>query len=363
MLVHSDFYAPVKIIAGEGAMDNIAVELSSLDSCKPLVIAPSGTATIIRDLVCAFGETGMEIGVFSHVTGKPTLADVKNIHEIYTSRGFDGIIAVGGGKVVHLAKIANIAASSSPEILRQFLADEKIPLPQLNPLVILSGLIIDGYECSKYAIFSDKRYESPSLIPKMVIVDKYALSGVFSPEVALSSALVMICALDDYLTEKHSFFSRAYTNSLFGLLIAAVDKARKPGKWKLPLANSLSLTGFLLSNNGGGWGYQLAQALAAKKEKSTGECACALLPHLLELAFERCGEEMGRMLMPILDVDSVDEVKAVLLATYHKIAQEAGVEGINLSINNSEGEEMIASIMLEGSAKADCSRLMVRLSS
>jgi|GEM_PF-5754596 len=366
-----EFCSPVKVIVGKGAMENIATELAFCDSHKPLIVARSGEQDnwTLRALIDAFRETGVNIGVFAGVSANPSIETIKDIYDIYSKRGFDSLIAFGGKEVLHTVKLANIASSLCPDTLRSFLNSASPSIPhneRLKPLVAIPNLVADGYEFSKYAIFAGKCYKSPAFIPNLMVVDKYALDGVFEHQAAHSAAIAMVHALDSYTSQKASSFSDAYATALIALLVTGVVNAGdlrigKIGKWKQPFVNALALAGCLLSNSEGDVGYGLALALSRATNVPLEECAAAMLASLAQQAVEKRGVEIGEMLMPMLAVNSPQEATAALLSAASRITALAkpNWEGMLMSGNE---QTAIAERIAASTGSRGCFGILQRLS-
>src|SRR3954470_8500194 len=88
-----------------GAISGLADDLRELGIKNPLVVADVGLerAGLIERLKTVL-PNGSEVAVFTGTPTNPTENAVLAALELYRSRGCDGLIAIGGGSPIDLAK-------------------------------------------------------------------------------------------------------------------------------------------------------------------------------------------------------------------------------------------------------------------
>ena len=147
---HYEFFCPVKINSGNRALEQIPFELDALNARKPLVIARKDASErgLVDVIIDAFKDSGIAIGIFDGVPAAPDLKLVRELFNIYRDRGYDAVIAVGGGPLADTAKVLNIAVSGKPEDIEGCAGENQIKNP-LKPLIIVPTLSGTGYEMSK----------------------------------------------------------------------------------------------------------------------------------------------------------------------------------------------------------------------
>ncbi len=99
-----EFMSPVKIGAGNKALEHLPIDLSMLNAKKPLVITTKeiNASGLIKNIVNAFKTSGLVLGVYDAVNADSDINTVKILTEIYQEKGFDSIMAVGGDAVVNI---------------------------------------------------------------------------------------------------------------------------------------------------------------------------------------------------------------------------------------------------------------------
>ena len=96
----------------------------------------------------AFGDSGMTLGLFDDVTQTADLNVVEQIRDIFVKGQYDVIIALGGGIIVDVAKIVNLAVSQKVADACQLSPATAIRDP-LGPLVVIPTFAVNGMETSK----------------------------------------------------------------------------------------------------------------------------------------------------------------------------------------------------------------------
>ncbi|SHJ45113.1 4-hydroxybutyrate dehydrogenase [Aureimonas altamirensis DSM 21988] len=95
----------------EGAVGLLAQELAALGIERPLVVTDKGVrqAGLLDKALASLAEK--TAGIFDETPGNPTEAAVRAAAAAYLESGADGIVAIGGGSAIDLAKGVAIAAT------------------------------------------------------------------------------------------------------------------------------------------------------------------------------------------------------------------------------------------------------------
>ncbi|HBX56947.1 MAG TPA: alcohol dehydrogenase, partial [Pseudomonas sp.] len=100
----SAFKIANKLITGREAVEQLAVELPRLNITNPLIVTDSillksGT---VDHVIKQLGERAY--GIFEGVEPEPEIAIVEACANAYRTGGHDGLIGVGGGSAIDIAK-------------------------------------------------------------------------------------------------------------------------------------------------------------------------------------------------------------------------------------------------------------------
>ena len=107
-----EFFCPVKVIAGNAALEHIPFELVTLGAKRPLIITDKGVRgnNLLAPVEAAFESTDAEIGyIFDDVPQDSSLDTVRKAAQLYRDHNCDAIIAVGGGSVIDTSKATNLS--------------------------------------------------------------------------------------------------------------------------------------------------------------------------------------------------------------------------------------------------------------
>ena len=97
-----------------GAIGCLAAECERTGMSRPLIVSDAGVrAAGVLDHALGALE-GRPHAVFDQTPSNPTEAAVRAAVEVYRSQGCDGLVAVGGGSSIDLAKGCLLYTSPSP---------------------------------------------------------------------------------------------------------------------------------------------------------------------------------------------------------------------------------------------------------
>ena len=168
-----------------GAVRGLPAECERTGMRKPLVVSDAGVraAGVLDMALSALGA--LPHAVFDQTPSNPTEAAVRAAVEVFHSHGCDGLIAVGGGSSIDLAKGVAIAASH-PGPLKTYATIEggsaKIT-DAVPPLIAVPTTAGTGSEVARGAIVivDDGRklgFHSWFLLPKAAILDPELTLGL-----------------------------------------------------------------------------------------------------------------------------------------------------------------------------------------
>jgi len=169
---------------GAGELAGLPAALADLAIARPLLISDRGlAATGLLDAVTAMVPTG--VAVFLDTPPNPTEAAVHAALELYRRRDCDGIVALGGGSPIDLAKGVALLATHSGR-LEDYAAIygglERIG-PAVAPVIAIPTTAGTGAEVGRAALLTldDGRklgVISPHLIPRRAICDPELTLGL-----------------------------------------------------------------------------------------------------------------------------------------------------------------------------------------
>lgn len=108
MLKQYTLRMPGAVFGGENSLDNLTNLVK--DTAKVAVFTDKGIeATGLADLVTAkIGQAGKEYVVFDELPAEPSYQQAQAAIDAFKASGADFIVAVGGGSVMDIAKLASL---------------------------------------------------------------------------------------------------------------------------------------------------------------------------------------------------------------------------------------------------------------
>jgi len=276
-----------------GASKLLADACAGAKIARPLVVSDKGVvAAGVAAQALASLDGKLPYRIFDDTPGNPTEAAVEAALDAYRAHGADGIVAVGGGSAIDLAKgLAILAAHPGP--LAQYCTIDggaaKITAA-CAPLIAMPTTAGTGSEVARGAIviLKDGRkvgFHSWHLVPRTAILD---------PELTLSlpPGLTAATGMDAMAHCIETVLAPAFNPPAEGI---ALDGLERAGKWlRRAVENGqdrearrqmmcASMQGAMAFQKGLGAVHSLSHALGSYREKSLhhGTLNAVLLPAIL----------------------------------------------------------------------------------
>ena len=315
-----------KLITGPGAIAQLCAELTRLEVNNPLIVTDtvlvnSGTVDL------ALAQLGdRRYGIFDQVKPEPEVIIVEECTRAYTQGGHDGLIAVGGGSAIDIAKGVAAYAGHSGALTELFgvdLVKRKGP-----PLIAIPTTAGTGSEVTNVAIFSDKQAQlkkgivSDYLLPDVALVSPTMTLTCPRSVTAASGVDALVHAVESYLSVNASPITDAIALGAIKLITKALPKAyANPTNLKAreDMATGSLMAGMAFGNAGVGAVHALAYPLGGRFNIAHGVSNALLLPYVMEWNKTACverfrdiAEAIGVRVANLNDKDAADQaVKAM----------------------------------------------------
>ncbi|MEC8886432.1 MAG: iron-containing alcohol dehydrogenase [Pseudomonadota bacterium] len=305
-----EFFCPVKVIAGNAALEHIPFELATLGAKKPLIITDKGVRAngLLTPIESAFTEADAKIAaIFDNVPPDSSLQTVRDVAKMYRDNGCDAILAVGGGSVIDTAKATNILVSEGGDDLLKYSGAHNLPKP-LKPFFVIPTTSGTGSEVTMIAVVSDTEknvklpFASYYLMPHAAILDP-RMTQTLPPHLTAMTAMdAMTHAVEAYTCLAANPISDAYatgaikkvSQNLFKILESPED-----AQGRLELAQASTMAGIAFSNSMVGVVHSLGHALGAVAHLPHGLCMNLFLPYVLEYNQDVNGDKIADLLLPL----------------------------------------------------------------
>jgi alcohol dehydrogenase class IV len=208
-----------------GAIQLLASECERVGIKRPLIVTDAGVraAGVLQKALDALKD--WPVTIFDQTPPNPTEASVRAAHEVWTQAKCDGLIAVGGGSSIDLAKGLAIMATH-PGPLKTYATIEggspKITA-QAAPLIAVPTTAGTGSEVARGAIVivDDGRklgFHSWNLMPKAAICDPELTLG-------LPPALTAATGMDAIAHCMETFMAPAFNPPADGIALDGLERA------------------------------------------------------------------------------------------------------------------------------------------
>jgi alcohol dehydrogenase class IV len=295
----SAFKIANKLITGPAAIEQLSAELTRLNVQNPLIVTDailvkSGTV----DLALA-QLGGRRYGLFDQVKPEPEISIVEDCTRAYRDGGHDGLIGVGGGSAIDIAKgVAAFASHEGPlaELFGVDLVKRKGP-----PLIAIPTTAGTGSEVTNVAIFSDKQAQlkkgivSDYLLPDVALVSPLMTLTCPRSVTAASGVDALVHAIESYLSVNASPITDAIALGAIKLIVKALPKAyANPSNLQAreDMATASLMAGMAFGNAGVGAVHALAYPLGGRFNIAHGVSNALLLPYVMEWNKLACVERM-----------------------------------------------------------------------
>ena len=197
---------PTEIHFGPGARRLLAEKLKSLAVLRPLVVTDANVAKLpfFDELT---GELS-DIAVFSGVIGNPVKAQVEKGIAAYRAHNADGIVTVGGGAAIDVAKAVALAAHHPGDIFDyEDGAPGAKPIDKELPLIVaLPTTAGTGSEVGRSAVIStDDTHQkkilfTPKMLPRLILADPELTLGLPAGVTAATGMDALTHLIEAYIT-------------------------------------------------------------------------------------------------------------------------------------------------------------------
>ncbi len=177
----SIFSFPTRILFGCGAVRRLSDCLRETGAARPLIVTDPGVrqAAPFASVAGALEAAGIRYEVFADVHGNPTEEDVLAGVERYRAASCDGVVGLGGGSALDVAKAVVVKARHAEpleELEAQAGGWERLTGPY-DPVIAIPTTAGTGSEVGRSAVITSRRLGrkliifSPELMPKRAILD------------------------------------------------------------------------------------------------------------------------------------------------------------------------------------------------
>ncbi|HEY8510877.1 MAG TPA: iron-containing alcohol dehydrogenase [Cyclobacteriaceae bacterium] len=287
------FNFPTTIRFGAGASGELGDYLKRSGVSKPLIVTDSTVAGLefFKDITDDLTRKGISVEVFSAIHKNPVRSDVYAGTIVYDSTMRDGIVGIGGGAALDVARAIALRVNHRDDLFKyDDLAGGEVyitgEIPHLVTLPTTSGT---GSEVGRSAIISEDTTHqkrilfSPKLIARMVFADPALTLGLPPAVTAATGMDALTHNLEAYLAKMYHPICESVALEGISLISQSLEKAvHHPDLVSRSQMMLGSIMGGIAFQKGLGVVHSLAHPLSTLLDVHHGLANAVNLPHGME---------------------------------------------------------------------------------
>jgi 4-hydroxybutyrate dehydrogenase len=336
----SRFSFPTRIVFGAGAVRELGNEAIQLGMARPLLVTDRGVVACgLAELILAeTRRAGLVTVVFEDVNPNPVEKNVQDGLQAYRRGNCDGVIGLGGGSPLDVAKAIRLAVTH-PFPLEQY--DDQLDggariRGDVPPMIAIATTAGTGSEVGRSTVIILKSTDrktvifSPHLMPNVALADPELTLGM-PPKITAGTGLdALTHNVEAYLALGYHPLCDAIALQGARLAVQNLPRAVQNGKDLEARSNMLmaAMMGAVAFQKGLGAVHSLAHPLSSIANLHHGTTNGILLPHVLE--FNRpVSEERLRDLAVAMEIDGSKgtsaEAATALIERVRQLLPEVGI--------------------------------------
>ena len=278
---------PPRVIIGADARSSLAQEAMNLGWLRALVVSDpfhekAGRTSEITELL---RKSGLEVSVYSGVTGEPDTEMVTRGLKQFEACKCDGIVALGGGSVIDTAKTISVLAVNDGTVQR-YMGTDTVPKPGAG-VIALPTTSGTGSEATRVVVIADSQSKlkmsgrSKAYVPSVSILDYKLTMSMPKPLTAASGIDALTHAIEAYVSRQANDFTDLLALSAVRLIRNSIRQAWHDGSDEDARQNMLMgsfQAGIAFSNSSVGLVHSMSEPLGACFHVPHGLSNAMLLP-------------------------------------------------------------------------------------
>jgi alcohol dehydrogenase len=242
----------------------------------------AGRTSEITELL---SKAGLEVSVYSGVTGEPDTEMVSCGLKQFKADKCDGIVALGGGSVIDTAKTISVLAVNDGTV-QQFMGTDTVPKAGVG-VIGLPTTSGTGSEATRVVVIADSQSNlkmsgrSKAYVPEVAIIDYKLTMSMPKPLTAASGIDALTHAIEAYVSKQANEFTDLFALSAVRLIRGSIRQAWSDGFDEDARQNMLMgsfQAGIAFSNSSVGLAHSMSEPLGACFHVPHGLSNAMLLP-------------------------------------------------------------------------------------
>jgi alcohol dehydrogenase class IV len=280
---------PPRVVFGNGCAPQCAGYLAQRGVKRVLLVSSSPVLPTLNEIIAALEKNKIEIVRSSPVDREPTRAMFETILQNARAEKIDGVLGIGGGSAIDVAKL--VAALAFGKQTAQEVFGINLLHDRALPLVCLPTTAGTGAEVSPNAILLDETDElkkgvvSPHLVPDAAFIDPLLTVSVPPAVTAATGLDALTHCIEAYANKFAHPVVDVYALQGIRLISANLHRAVRNGndaEARAALALGSYYGGLCLGPVNTAAVHALSYPLGGKFHIAHGVSNALLLPHVLE---------------------------------------------------------------------------------
>lgn len=303
MLEQYSLSMPKAVYSGRGALGKIK-EITKGKFKKAAVFTDRGVeqAGLLKAPLDKLSEAGVETIVITDLPAEPSCDAAQEIIDGFCGTGADLIVAVGGGSVMDVAKLASVASGGLAKV-RDLLETPMLGRKSV-PTLMVPTTAGTGSEATMNSIVAVPEKEikvgivNPEMIPDYVILDGSLLKNLPKPIAASTGIDAMAHAVECFTSNKANTFSSLFAKESAKLIFGNIEKACEDPEAEEAKTNMLIAAfyaGVAISSSGTTAVHALSYPLGGKYHIPHGVSNAILLLPVMRYNKPACVKELAEL--------------------------------------------------------------------
>ncbi|HTQ81487.1 MAG TPA: iron-containing alcohol dehydrogenase [Thermoanaerobaculia bacterium] len=229
------FRVPQTLLFGRGQLAEVPAVLVELGVEKPLIVTDPGVAAVglPERLQQSLAEAGLASAVWDGVEPDPGEEHADACRGELLAGAYDSVIALGGGSVIDVAKVAAVLATNGGALASYFGFDRvrRQGLPLLTvPTISGSGAEVSSHAVIRERVTRKKEVVSGTyLVPRAAVVDPAITRSLPPTQTAWSALDGFIHAVEAFLARRSNPFTDAFARMAVPAIARALPRVLADG--------------------------------------------------------------------------------------------------------------------------------------
>ena len=323
-----------RTIFGSGSLASIGAEAGRFGVRRVAVFTTKGVFNSVSAtaITSSLEKEGVSSSFFTDIEPEPSVSTAEKALAFIKESGAEGVIGVGGGSVMDVAKAAAAAATNNGLAACAGINSAKSPA---LPMILVPTTAGTGSEATTVSVLIDAQGKkfviySRHLLPSTALIDPL-LTHTMPKDVTVHSGMDALChAVESYLSVNSSKTSEAMALSAISLIAEALPAAAKDpsnASARHDMSLAAHLAGVAMTNSGAevdgcpiagaGITHAVGLAIGARYSLPHGLSVGMVLPHAMNALKESSRsrlESVGNAIAGRPDADAaIDKINKIML--------------------------------------------------